>query len=52
MTTDNSKVNINLLKKVEELEKEVKELREIIKEAINLPKGVEPHSYSDLKNKR
>lgn len=26
---------------------EITKLNEIIKEAINLPKGVEPHSYSD-----
>ena len=26
---------------------EITKLKEIIKEAINLPKGVEPHSYSD-----
>ena len=36
----------------EAVSKENTELKKIIKEAINLPKGVEPHSYSDLKNKR
>ena len=35
--------------KIEELEKEVETLNKIIKEAINLPKGIEPHSYSDYK---
>ena len=40
--TDNSKVNQNLIEEIETLNK-------IIKEAINLPKGVEPHSYSDYK---
>ena len=40
--TDNSKVNQNLIKEIETLNK-------IIKEAINLPKGIEPHSYSDYK---
>jgi len=40
--TDNSKVNQNLIEEIETLNK-------IIKEAINLPKGIEPHSYSDYK---
>jgi hypothetical protein len=40
--TDNSKVNQNLIEEIETLNK-------IIKDAINLPKGIEPHSYSDYK---
>ena len=28
---------------------EIETLNKIIKEAINLPKGIEPHSYSDYK---
>jgi len=50
---------IERLKNVESLlrmantdfEEENQNLKEIIKEAINLPKGIEPHSYSDYKQK-
>jgi len=35
-----------------ELKERVKELEKIIKEAINLPKGIEPHSYSDYKTNK
>jgi hypothetical protein len=30
-------------------QEEIQLLNKIIKEAINLPKGIEPHSYSDYK---
>jgi cell fate (sporulation/competence/biofilm development) regulator YmcA (YheA/YmcA/DUF963 family) len=41
----------NLIEENQKLREIVKELELIIKEAINLPKGIEPHSYSDYKSK-
>jgi len=37
---------------IKEQQQKIEQLEKIIEEAINLPKGVEPHSYSDyLKDK-
>ena len=47
-----AKHTIQLSETLEEntkLKEQLKECEEMIKEAINLPKGVEPHSYSDYK---
>jgi len=41
--------NTKLKERESEFIEEIETLNKIIKEAINLPKGVEPHSYSDYK---
>jgi lambda repressor-like predicted transcriptional regulator len=45
-------MQVELNRENQKLRERVKVLELIIIEAINLPKGIEPHSYSDYKNKR
>jgi len=37
---------------IQSQQEEIQLLNKIIKEAINLSKGIEPHSYSDYKNNK
>jgi len=46
---DYSEENTKLKERESEFIEEIETLNKIIKDAINLPKGVEPHSYSDYK---
>lgn len=49
----NSPENFNNQKQlIEILENQILHLENIVKETINLPKGVEPHSWSDYKIKK